>query len=126
MNISLIYKKLFPLSHQGLSNYLMDIMNNVLKVKGLKLLLIIFLFLFAVSSGKVKGQTPKTGKAAGQSFQIPRDYLREAENIPSFWITTVDDVNLFLKKNVHRQLRLIFWDLCRWQAYSCSGIWATT
>ena len=50
----------------------------------------------------MNGQISKTGKPAGQSFQIPEDYLREAEFIPSFWITTVDEVTLFLKKNVRK------------------------
>ena len=35
-----------------------------------------------------------------KAYYIPEDYLAEPEEIPSFWISTVDDVNEFLKKNV--------------------------
>ena len=80
MNLSLNYKKGFPLCNS----------------------LITFSLVFVLFCGKVNGQTPKTGKPTGNSFQIPEDYLREAENIPSFWITTVDEVTLFLKKYVHK------------------------
>ena len=102
MNISLIYKKLFPLSPKCLSNYIMFNMNNAFRMKGLNFFFITFMLIFVPFSGIVNGQIPKTGKTAGQSFQIPEDYLREAENIPSFWISTVDGVTLFLKKNVHK------------------------
>ncbi len=33
---------------------------------------------------------------------IPRDYLREAENPPDFWVSTVDGVTSFLSERVHR------------------------
>ena len=80
----------------------MNKMNNAIQMRGLKFSLITFSLIFAILCGNVNGQTPKTGKPAGQTFQIPEDYLREAENIPSFWITTVDEVTLFLKKYVHK------------------------
>jgi hypothetical protein len=35
-----------------------------------------------------------------QSFPIRRDYLREAENIPAFWKSSVADVSSFLERNV--------------------------
>ena len=35
-------------------------------------------------------------------FNIPKSYLQEAGNIPPFWITTVDEVNDYIKKNVHK------------------------
>jgi len=100
--MSLTYKKCFPLSHQYLRNSIMNRMNNVFMMKGVKFLLITLLLIFSEFIGKVNGQISKTGKPAGQSFQIPEDYLREAEFIPSFWITTVDEVTLFLKKNVRK------------------------
>ena len=80
----------------------MNKMNNAIQMRGLKFSLITFSLIFAILCGNVNGQTAKTGKPAGQTFQIPADYLREAENIPSFWISTVDDVTLFLKKYVHK------------------------
>ena len=100
--MSLTYKKCFPLSHQYLRISIMNRMNNVFMMKGVKFLLITLLLIFSTFIGKVNGQIPITGKPAGQSFQIPEDYLREAEFIPSFWITTVDEVTLFLKKNVRK------------------------
>ncbi len=33
---------------------------------------------------------------------IPRDYLREADNPPDFWVSTVDGVTDFLNERVHR------------------------
>lgn len=33
---------------------------------------------------------------------IPRDYLREAEKPPDFWVSTVDGVTSFLAEHVHR------------------------
>ena len=53
-------------------------------------------------SADLAGQQAKTGKKASWSFQIPKDYLREAENIPSYWISSYDDVTNFLTKNVHK------------------------
>lgn len=42
------------------------------------------------------------------TFQIPPDYLREAEVIPDFWISSYNDVNDFLKKSVKKgQLEVI-------------------
>jgi len=35
-------------------------------------------------------------------YLIPADYLRERKEIPSFWLSTVDEVNRFLKKKVHK------------------------
>jgi hypothetical protein len=36
------------------------------------------------------------------SFRIPTDYLREASDIPSFWISSYNEVNDFLNKTVHK------------------------
>ncbi|MGA2018883.1 MAG: hypothetical protein ABSH26_18235, partial [Opitutaceae bacterium] len=33
---------------------------------------------------------------------IPREYLREADNPPEFWVSTVDGVAGFLRERVHR------------------------
>ena len=61
------------------------------------LMLIAFLFWADLTA-----QPAKTVKKAAWSFQIPKDYLREAENIPSYWISSYDDVTSFLTKNVHK------------------------
>ena len=57
------------------------------------------------------------------SFQIPRDYLREAENIPSYWISSYDDVTSFLTKNVHKGKVESYRNLCRRKADPCSILW---
>ena len=83
-------------------------MNNALIMRSVKLFLTTFLLILATFSGNVHGQTLKTGKPVGHAFKIPEEYLREPETIPSFWITKVDEVTLFLKKNVHKgQLEVI-------------------
>lgn len=70
---------------------------------GIKISITIILSLiFIVSPGDLKGQKAKTGKQVVHSFQIPADYLREPENIPSFWLSTYDEVNKFLKKTVRK------------------------
>jgi hypothetical protein len=43
------------------------------------------------------------GAAPSERFpNIPADYLREAERIPGFWVSTLADVNRFLDTQVHR------------------------
>ena len=39
---------------------------------------------------------------AAPPYSIPADYLREPEQIPDFWITTVEDVTGFLRERVKR------------------------
>jgi hypothetical protein len=63
---------------------------------------IFLIFIAFLLSADLHAQASKTGKKAAWSFQIPPDYLREAENIPSFWISSYDDVTNFLTKNVHK------------------------
>ncbi len=42
------------------------------------------------------------------SFEIPPDYLKEPVEIPSFWVSTYDDVNAFLEKTVKKgQIEII-------------------
>jgi hypothetical protein len=63
---------------------------------------------FIGMSGCNGGQQANPVKPVSHKFQIPPDYLREPETIPSFWITTVEDVNSFLKKTVKKgQLEVI-------------------
>jgi hypothetical protein len=77
-------------------------MNNLSGIINVKFHFSIFLFAFAVLSSNLNGQTSETGRPGVHSFQIPEEYLREPKVIPSFWISTVDDVTDFLKKNVHK------------------------
>jgi Zinc carboxypeptidase len=107
-SIDLTDKKSSFLFYQRLTNYIMDKMLNISRISVVKILVNIFLLIFAASFNNLNGQTPKAGKPVVHSFQIPKDYLREPENIPSFWLTTVDDVTDFLKKNVHKgQVKVI-------------------
>ena len=48
------------------------------------------------------GQSSRAEHSTANTFQIPNDYLREAQNIPPFWISTVDEVSEYLKKNVQK------------------------
>lgn len=53
---------------------------------------------FSVVNFSCRRQQP--GKYSTYSFQIPPDYLREASDIPSFWLSSYDEVNNFLNKTV--------------------------
>jgi hypothetical protein len=44
----------------------------------------------------------RPGEKKSHLFQMPPDYLREPENIPSFWLSTFDQVSEFLEKNVSK------------------------
>ena len=72
----------------------------------LKVLVRIFIcipFLIAVGFFNLaNGQTVNGGQKINNSFQIPIDYLREPKDIPLFWLSTYNEVSLFLKKNVHK------------------------
>lgn len=61
--------------------------------------LIWIIFLFTVSS--CKGPSDTVAKKDYKYF-FPEGYLQEAENIPAFWITTVEGISSFLKGNVKK------------------------
>jgi hypothetical protein len=63
---------------------------------------IFLILIYLLLSADLNAQPAKDGKKVAWSFQIPPDYLREAENIPSYWISSYDDVTNFLLKNVHK------------------------
>jgi hypothetical protein len=48
------------------------------------------------------GQQTKTLVSNHYSFKVPENYLQECENIPHFWLTSIDDVTNFLYKNVKK------------------------
>jgi hypothetical protein len=77
-------------------------MKNVCTISGYKLPVVIISCMVATLFGDLNGQPAKTPNPAIQKFQIPEDYLREQKDIPVFWITTVDEVTAFLKKQVHK------------------------
>lgn len=45
-----------------------------------------------------------SGKLYGQdtAYTFPDGYLDQAEDIPSFWVTTVDEVNDFINTKVRK------------------------
>ena len=102
MNKSLSFKKELFLIQQSLINFIAHTIKNEVRKAGTDSLLIIFSVIFTGFFCNLNGQPAKTGKKVIQSFQIPADYLREAENIPSFWVSTVDEVTKFLKNSVHK------------------------
>jgi hypothetical protein len=57
---------------------------------------------FLTITNELTGQTPKSVKPAVHKFQIPPDYLKEPASIPSFWLSTYDQVNDFLLTKVHK------------------------
>jgi hypothetical protein len=101
-SIDLTDKKGSFLFYQRLTNYLMDKMLNISRIIVVKILVNIFLLIFAASFSNLNGQTAKTGKSVNNSFQIPEEYLREPANIPVFWLSAYDDVTKFLKKTVRK------------------------
>lgn len=58
--------------------------------------------LFSPLSCILYGQNSQTGKPAVHAFQIPEDYLREREEVPSFWLTTIEEVRGFLTKTIRK------------------------
>ncbi|MBC7889860.1 MAG: hypothetical protein H7Z13_18445, partial [Ferruginibacter sp.] len=60
------------------------------------------LLVISISSLNLNGQVTTLKKQKTPIFQIPEDYLREAENIPAFWVSSVDEVNTFLKNKIRK------------------------
>lgn len=60
------------------------------------------------SACKSDHKKEKAGSSPDFVFEIPEEYLQERKDIPSFWLTTVDEVADFLKNNVRKgQLEII-------------------
>ncbi len=74
-----------------------------------RLILLCFLIPLAVFSVVNPGcRKQQSDKPATYSFRIPPDYLREASDIPSFWLSSYDEVNNFLIETVHKgQIQVI-------------------
>ncbi|WP_372933446.1 M14 family zinc carboxypeptidase [Mariniphaga sediminis] len=51
---------------------------------------------------KANGQELKIVKSGHHSFEVPASYLEERENIPSFWLTTIEEVSDFLYHTVRK------------------------
>jgi hypothetical protein len=61
-----------------------------------------FLAIVVYSVGNLGCRRQQSEKDETNSFQIPPDYLKEASDIPSFWLSSCDEVNNFLIKTVHK------------------------
>ncbi|MBK7709784.1 MAG: hypothetical protein IPJ37_01570 [Bacteroidales bacterium] len=77
-------------------------MKNIMEQKSGRLIYPILLFFSLTLVFNLNGQTPAGTKPAIHKFQIPADYLREAANIPAYWISAYDEVNAFLLKTVKK------------------------
>jgi hypothetical protein len=74
-----------------------------------RFILFCFLIPIAVFSGvNLSCRRQQSEKHATYSFQIPPDYLREAPDIRSFWLSSYKKVNNSLNKTVHKgQIQVI-------------------
>ncbi len=68
----------------------------------LKSILAAWLFFTVISVHNSFCQTPEEITLNKYKFDIPEDYLLEPEQIPGFWLTTVDHVSDFLTQNIHK------------------------
>jgi len=92
------------------NSYLFHLKNS--KVRSFILVrFMLFCFLIPIAVYSVVNlscRRQQSEKHATYSFQIPPDYLREASDIPSFWLSSYNEVNNFLNKAVHKgQIQVI-------------------
>src|SRR5580658_819209 len=60
-------------------------------------------FLVALVAGGIATRLACGATEAQKDFpNVPKDYLREADNPPDFWVSTVDGVTKFLAERVHK------------------------
>uniref|UniRef100_UPI0032178555 M14 family zinc carboxypeptidase n=1 Tax=uncultured Draconibacterium sp. TaxID=1573823 RepID=UPI0032178555 len=76
-----------------------DNSKSTLRWKNLALFIALFV---AVIHFNLKAQELKTVTCGRYSFNVPVQYLQEREDIPSFWLTTVKEVNEFIEKQVQK------------------------
>lgn len=67
-----------------------------------KMIITMFVASFFVFSHDLNGQNQNTVRPVVHKFQIPPDYLREPASIPSYWLSTYDEVTNFLLTQVHK------------------------
>jgi hypothetical protein len=67
-----------------------------------KIINTLLLFVISASLFSLTAQSAEKGKKTKFVFEIPPDFLAEREDIPVFWISSVGDVNSFLKKTVKK------------------------
>ena len=73
-----------------------------------------------------KGQELITIKSGNYSFNVPEEYFQEREDIPSFWISAVDEIAEFLYKNVEKGQVKIIGTSAGGKAYPCGYLWKAT
>jgi Zinc carboxypeptidase len=98
----LIIKKGLIQKHQSFENNLLK--RNIRTIHGMKIqfIVVVFLMLFTTFACNISDKAPKADAPLSYSFEIPEDYLREREDIPAFWLSTVDEVTTFLDENVKK------------------------
>ncbi len=74
-------------------------MGNFFRKNSVRIFVAIILLSGTSLFSDLNAQTKKQTKF---NFQIPPDYLRQAENIPSYWLSTFDQVSDFLKNNIKK------------------------
>lgn len=80
---------------------------NALQKKNL-IFLNVFFILIAGIHFNLKAQNIKTLDSGIYSFKVPEQYLQERKDIPSFWLTTVEEVAAFLYNQVRKgQIEII-------------------
>jgi hypothetical protein len=67
-----------------------------------KLLSVVFFLALLFLNDALYSQTIKSLKSGKYTFEVPEDYLRERQDIPAFWLSTVDEVNAFLRNHIHK------------------------
>ncbi len=65
-----------------------------------KSLLFLFSSIFIIIGINTYGQQKITLNSGHYSFKVPENYLQECDNIPNFWITSINDVTNYLYENV--------------------------
>jgi len=79
---------------------------SLIPVRFMSYCFLITIAVFSVVSLSCRRQ--QSEKPTTYSFRIPPDYLREASDIPSFWLSSCNEVNNFLNKTVHKgQIQVI-------------------
>ncbi len=88
----------------------MAVLLNSVKAWNKRCYFLIFYFLVSawLFHPDLKAQDLTTLQSGNYSFKVPKEYFEERENIPSFWVTSVDDVAEFLYNKVNKgQIKVI-------------------
>lgn len=79
-----------------------DFTNKVILMNNfLRFIFLLFIAIMGINFS-VNAQLKQFEVQNYHTFKVPESYLQENKDIPSFWITSIDDVAEFLYKNVHK------------------------